>query len=88
MCIVHGWDYRRFVVGHLRQNAENETEVAKIVEQEYEFTTRKINQSFSNYSAWHQRSKLLSEIVASMSEEEKNTVAVNGNIYMDSLITC
>lgn len=75
--LVHGWNYRRFVVGHLRGITENEQQIAKIVEQEYEFTTRKINQSFSNYSAWHQRSKLLPEIVASMSEEGKNIVATN-----------
>ncbi|GAN09373.1 rab geranylgeranyltransferase alpha subunit [Mucor ambiguus] len=74
----HGWDYRRFVVGHLRREASNDPEaLAHIVQQEYKFTTQKINQSFSNYSAWHQRSKLLPEIVASMTAEEKNQVALN-----------
>ncbi|KAL7316697.1 Rab geranylgeranyltransferase [Mucor circinelloides] len=74
----HGWDYRRFVVGHLRKNASNDPEaLAHIVQQEYKFTTQKINQSFSNYSAWHQRSKLLPEIVASMTAEEKNQVALD-----------
>ncbi|KAF1800331.1 hypothetical protein FB192DRAFT_1286267 [Mucor lusitanicus] len=74
----HGWDYRRFVVGHLRREAGNDPQaLAHIVQQEYKFTTQKINQSFSNYSAWHQRSKLLPEIVVSMTTEEKNQVALN-----------
>ncbi|KAI8879685.1 protein prenylyltransferase [Backusella circina FSU 941] len=73
----HGWNYRRFVVGHLRALAKTEEEVKRIAAQEYEFTTRKINQSFSNYSAWHQRSKLIPEIVKDMSEEERNQVAMN-----------
>lgn len=63
----------------MKQTAENEEEVSKIIAQEYEFTTRKINQSFSNYSAWHQRSKLLPQIVSEMGIEERNTVAMNGN---------
>lgn len=80
LLLVHGWDYRRFVVSHLVKKAQDETKIADIVKQEYEFTTRKINQSFSNYSAWHQRSKLLPDIVASMSTEEKDKVAVNGRL--------
>ncbi|KAI8069171.1 hypothetical protein BC940DRAFT_366633 [Gongronella butleri] len=73
----HGWTYRRVVVEHLRQLTGNAKEDYAIVQQEYDFTTQKINQSFSNYSAWHQRSKLLPEIVADMSEDEKNDVARN-----------
>ncbi|KAI9484081.1 MAG: hypothetical protein EXX96DRAFT_477207 [Benjaminiella poitrasii] len=81
----HGWNYRRYVVNHLRKNSD---EIPKIVKDEYEFTTRKINQSFSNYSAWHQRSKLLPEIVATMSSEEKNQVAIDElNLVKNAIYT-
>ncbi|RCH89746.1 hypothetical protein CU098_006449, partial [Rhizopus stolonifer] len=82
----HGWDYRRYVIDHLRQEESN---VYRLAESEYQFTTKKINQSFSNYSAWHQRSKLLPEIVAPMTTEEKNEIAkselslVKNAIYTD-----
>ncbi|KAI8096596.1 uncharacterized protein BX664DRAFT_62126 [Halteromyces radiatus] len=73
----HGWNYRQYVVSQLRKLASSKEEDYRIVEQEYEFTTQKIHQSFSNYSAWHQRSKLLPEIVAKMTMEERNQVARN-----------
>ncbi|CDS12694.1 hypothetical protein LRAMOSA04880 [Lichtheimia ramosa] len=85
----HGWDYRRYVVEKLRQEAKDEEQVAKLTQGEFDFTTRKIKQSFSNYSAWHQRTRLLPETVASMSPEEKNQVAkhelelIEAAIYTD-----
>mmetsp|Transcript_38218 Transcript_38218/g.96145 ORF Transcript_38218/g.96145 Transcript_38218/m.96145 type:complete len:349 (+) Transcript_38218:588-1634(+) len=47
----HCWNYRRWVASFPASKGT----IAK----EFEFTTGKIEQSFSNYSAWHQRSYLL-----------------------------
>lgn len=50
----HGWHYRRFII--------NKIEIEKgesLALQEFEYTTSKINKDFSNFSAWHNRSKLI-----------------------------
>ncbi|KAI9307280.1 hypothetical protein BJ944DRAFT_197913 [Cunninghamella echinulata] len=70
----HGWSYRRYVA---RQLCNSTPDVNTILNKEYDFTTEKIKQSFSNYSAWHQRSQLLPRIVSSMTEKEKNQIAKN-----------
>lgn len=46
----HGWDYRR-TLGLDRL-------------EEFHYTTLKLNQSFSNWSAWHYRSKLIHQLKA------------------------
>lgn len=48
---VHGWDYRR----HILASAPSISTKQK----EFDYTTSKIMSSFSNFSAWHYRSKLL-----------------------------
>ncbi|KAJ3361937.1 Rab geranylgeranyltransferase [Allomyces javanicus] len=51
----HAWDYRRYVVAQLRPYD------ARLAEAEFQFTSTKVAQNFSNFSAWHQRSKLFAE---------------------------
>jgi hypothetical protein len=46
--LVHAWGHRQWVL-----------EKAKInVEEDWEYTTERIKNNFSNYSAWHRRSQL------------------------------
>ncbi|EED91471.1 RAB geranylgeranyl transferase [Thalassiosira pseudonana CCMP1335] len=52
----HCWNYRRFVVALL-------AELEELVTNEWDFTTSKIQDNFSNGSAFHYRSKLLSLIL-------------------------
>ncbi|ODQ80913.1 hypothetical protein BABINDRAFT_165666 [Babjeviella inositovora NRRL Y-12698] len=64
----HGWHYRRFVTGQMAALAtDHETGAARVqlANIEFEYTTQKINANLSNYSAWHQRSKLVPQLLLS-----------------------
>ncbi|KAJ6618337.1 rab-protein geranylgeranyltransferase [Mycena sp. CBHHK59/15] len=50
----HAWGYRRYVLASMPMPRTETAELA--------YTTRKIESNFSNFSAWHQRSKLLSSL--------------------------
>lgn len=53
----HGWTYRRFIV----QKIEKATGKSLALK-EFDFTTEKINNNFSNFSAWHMRTKLVPKL--------------------------
>ncbi|KAJ7090253.1 rab-protein geranylgeranyltransferase [Mycena belliarum] len=50
----HAWSYRRYILAGMP--------VAKPETAELAYTTRKIESNFSNFSAWHQRTKILSSL--------------------------
>lgn len=66
----HGWHYRRYVVSYIEKNsvasAKSEQD-EKLVElainlTEFAYTTSKINKNISNFSAWHNRTKIVPKI--------------------------
>ena len=82
----HGWGYRRVVVAALqRPELCDENVGASMVKDEFDYTTRMIRTSMSNFSAWHNRSvlitRLLDELAASDDDRrnmlDEGTAALN-----------
>ncbi|KAG0051573.1 hypothetical protein BGZ83_003546 [Gryganskiella cystojenkinii] len=74
----HGWSYRRYIIRQLDLIDKEATDkVLDRAQTEFDFTTNKIHQNFSNYSAWHNRSTLLGKLADVMTEEERETIVDN-----------
>jgi geranylgeranyl transferase type-2 subunit alpha len=56
----HGWSYRRIVVAELESPA---LKGSSMVESEFQYTTKMIKANLSNFSAWHNRSKLIPRLL-------------------------
>lgn len=69
----HGWGYRRIVVKAL-EFTQKTTKGApqSMTEQEFQYTTRMIEANLSNFSAWHNRSKLIPNL---LNEQEADGMA-------------
>jgi geranylgeranyl transferase type-2 subunit alpha len=57
-CAVHAWNYRRYVLASLPGPPANSATPARTPASELAYTREKIEANFSNFSAWHQRSKV------------------------------
>lgn len=69
----HGWGYRRIVVAALESNQKKTKELSQsMTEQEFQYTTRMIQVNLSNFSAWHNRSKLIPRL---LNEQEADGTA-------------
>jgi geranylgeranyl transferase type-2 subunit alpha len=73
---VMAWDYRRYIFASMSIRRPDKAELA--------YTTKKIEANFSNFSAWHQRTKVLSSLWAS-GEVDRASSLQKGN---DSLPLC
>lgn len=63
---VHAWDYRRYILRSLPKSFKP----AKTPASELAYTRRKIESNFSNFSAWHSRTKLLGSVWEQLGEED------------------
>ncbi|KOB65347.1 putative neuroproteinsis [Operophtera brumata] len=73
----HTWDYRRFVVGQCKPP----------LKEEFDYTTEKLHDNFSNYSAWHYRNAVkttISLVVYSVTPN-KSTFAFSKAVNKDFL---
>lgn len=65
----HGWMYRRFVIGNIENprggQYKPEGQGVSLVEQEFAYTIKMVQGvgGMSNYSAWHNRSKLIPRLL-------------------------
>ena len=50
-----------------------------LLQTDLDFTKKKLEQNFSNYSAWHQRSKLLPHLLSDANEDERKRLIDEGN---------
>ncbi|KAI5953403.1 BET4 [Candida jiufengensis] len=73
----HGWHYRRFIVENLEEEQSQKNEILKLNLEEFEYTTTKIQNDFSNFSAWHNRTKLIPKILQLMKETKVDNELFN-----------
>lgn len=71
--IVHAWNYRRYILAS--------SDIQTSPTQELAYTARKIESNFSNFSAWHQRSKVFSTIWEGVSDEERRRMRDEGDLF-------
>lgn len=75
----HGWGYRRTVVGRLESKALHGSSMAQA---EFDYTTRMIGLNLSNFSAWHNRTKLIQSILdeKAATDEERRQMLDDGKL--------
>ncbi|PVU98736.1 hypothetical protein BB559_001336 [Furculomyces boomerangus] len=77
----HGWDYRRYVMSKIQETEDKKV----VINREFLYTKKKIDQNFANHSAWHYRSKLLPVILENEKEStlSKEVEMIIQAIYSD-----
>lgn len=79
----HGWHYRRIVVGNIERITNKSLD-----KQELEYTTTKINNNISNYSAWHQRVQIISRMfLKGEIKEQKEYIQAEISYIINAIFT-
>lgn len=78
----HGWGYRRTVVDKLESPVLGGKSMCR---EEYDYTTKMIGQNLSNFSAWHNRSRLILRILdeEKASAEERKQMLDEGKTFLN-----
>ncbi|XP_006458270.1 hypothetical protein AGABI2DRAFT_216711 [Agaricus bisporus var. bisporus H97] len=75
----HAWDYRRYILSQIPKPPLPKTELA--------YTKAKIVSNFSNFSAWHQRSKILLSLWSSGNLDESKSKENEFKLITDAMYT-
>lgn len=69
----HAWGYRRFVVAQLERlaAAAGGASSGSLAESEFDYTTKMVKTNLSNFSAWHNRSKLIPRLLDERNADPK-----------------
>ena len=73
----HGWGYRRTVVDNIER-----LKATSMAKTEFDYTTKMIGTNLSNFSAWHNRSKLIIQMLEqqSASDAERKQMLDEGGV--------
>ena len=80
----HGWGYRRTVIAELESNRLNpDIDSTSLVKEEFEYTTKMIKTNMSNFSAWHNRSKLIPRLLdeSKADDQERKRMLDEGRLH-------
>ena len=69
----HGWGYRRMLIQALESRELTlGGEAGSMVEVEFKYTTKMIESNLSNFSAWHNRSKLIPRVLDEQRDDDND----------------
>ncbi|KAI0064687.1 rab-protein geranylgeranyltransferase [Artomyces pyxidatus] len=75
----HAWNYRRYVLSSMPVKRPEATELA--------YTTKKIESNFSNFSAWHQRTKVLTSLWDSGKVDRTSSLRQEFDLVQNAMYT-
>ncbi|KAI0313624.1 rab-protein geranylgeranyltransferase [Amylostereum chailletii] len=78
-CKFHAWDYRRYVLAGMPVPRSEKAELS--------YTTKKIESNFSNFSAWHQRTKVLSSLWTSGKLDKETSIQQEFDLVQNAMFT-